>query len=513
MMIGQHLASRKRKAATVAAVLTALALGGGGMALATTNSLKSGTALTTSEATTAQVATGGFADVIERVRPTVVSVEVSRETAGLSAMDKEMPPKEFSERFSDERMEKWFRNNPGQRRDRHNAVPDEMKGAGSGFVIDAKGYVVTNNHVVEGASEIIVTLHDGKEHEASLIGRDPKTDLALIKIDADEDLAVADFGNSDDARVGDWVVTVGNPFGLDNTVTAGIISARGRSIGAGPYDDFLQIDAPINMGNSGGPAFNTGGEVIGVNTAIFSPSGGNVGIGFAIPASMVQEIIAELKTQGRVERGWLGVNIQAVTEDLADGFGLDEPKGAIVTEVVIDGPASDAGLKPGDVIIGVEGEAVEASRDLPRMIANLDAGQSTKMTIWREGEEQSITVKIGAYPDADQVASVDHTGEAAEKTVLGMGLAKVDPATRHSFSIGEGVEGVVITEVDPGSWAARKGISAGDVILKAGFEEVASPAEVAAAVKTAETKDQGTVVFLVAREAQERFVALPLRDA
>jgi serine protease Do len=340
-MFGRQFSSRQTKVASVSAVIAAIMLTGAGMAVATSDSLNSSTAITSPGTQITQANPGGFAEIVERVRPTVVSIEVTRAARAIPTNMEEAPFQEFFGRFFDEGMKRRFKYDPRGDGGRHGPTPNDTMAAGSGIIVDAGGYIVTNNHVVADASEILVTLDGGETYDAELIGRDPKTDLALIKIDADKDLGVASFGDSDEVRVGDWVIAVGNPFGLDNTVTMGIVSSRGRSIGAGPYDDFLQIDAPINRGNSGGPAFNTKGEVIGVNTAIFSPSGGNVGIGFAIPASMVQNVIADLKEHGEVERGWLGVHIQAVTDDLAEGLGLPEAKGAIVTEVVPGGPASD----------------------------------------------------------------------------------------------------------------------------------------------------------------------------
>ncbi len=292
----------------------------------------------------------------------------------------------------------------------------------------------------------------------------------------------------------------------------GIVSSRGRSIGAGPYGDFLQIDASINRGNSGGPAFNTKGEVVVVNTAIFSPSEGNIGIGFAIPASMVQDVVADLKEHGEVERGWLGVHIQAVTDDLAEGLGLPEAKGAIVTEVVPEGPASDAGFEQGDVITAVDGAPVDTMRDLPRMIAKLDPGESAEIMIWRNDKERTLTAKIGSFPKSEKIAEADDVEGAMEQDVLGMKLAKLDRSARTFYDIDQDIDGVIITDVEPDSWATRKGLAPGDVILKVGFDEVLSPRDVVAAIDAAEKNKKRTVLFLVSRETQERFVALPLRD-
>ncbi len=511
-MLGQQFSSRQIKVASVSAVIAAIMLTGAGMAVATSDSLKSSTAITSPGTQITQTNPGGFAEIVQQVRPTVVSIEVTRAARAISTNMEEAPFREFFDRFFDEGMKRRFKYDPRGEGGRHGPTPNDTMSAGSGIIVDADGYIVTNNHVVADAREILVTLDDGETYDAELIGRDPKTDLALIKIDADKDLGVASFGDSDKVRVGDWVIAVGNPFGLDNTVTMGIVSSRGRSIGAGPYDDFLQIDASINRGNSGGPAFNTKGEVIGVNTAIFSPSGGNIGIGFAIPANMVQDVVADLKEHGKVERGWLGVHIQAVTDDLAEGLGLSEAKGAVVAEVVPEGPASNAGFEQGDVITAVNGEMVTVMRDLPRMIAKLDAGESAEITVWRNGKERTLTAKIGRFPKSEQIATTDDVEGASEQEVMGMKLAKLDPSTRAFYDIDEDMDGVMITDVEPDSWASRKGLAPGDVILKVGFDEVLSPRDVVAAIDAAEKNKKRTVLFLVSRETQERFVALPFRD-
>lgn len=274
-----------------------------------------------------------------------------------------------------------------------------MHALGSGFIIDPDGYVVTNNHVIDGADEITVILEGGDRLEAKVVGRDAKTDLALLKIDADEPLPYVSFGDSDAARVGDWVVAVGNPFGLGGSVTAGIISARGRDIHAGPFDDFLQVDAPINRGNSGGPLFSTSGEVIGINTAIYSPNGGNVGIGFATPSSLARTVIAQLREKGSVERGWLGVTIQSVTDDIADSLGLDEAEGALVSKVLPDSPAASAGLQQGDVILALNGQRITRFKTLPRLVAEAKTGKPATVTVWRDGREKDVTVTIGRMPE------------------------------------------------------------------------------------------------------------------
>jgi serine protease Do len=541
--------SQKPRTAVTAAALAALMIGGTGLALAGSDSSQSSSAQSSSalsaaavQSSAAVVPLSGFADIVDSVRPAVVNIEAVREAGWRpDANEDEIDPlDDFFERFSDERgegpgaddddemresMKRWFREfqqrrhegdgyqgeRHGRFRDRQQGLP--MRAAGAGFIIDADGTIVTNNHVVAGADRINVTLNDGRSFEATLVGRDPATDLAVIEIEAEAPLPFVVFGDSEAARVGDWVLTIGNPFGLENSVSMGIISARGRSIGAGRYDDFLQIDAPINRGNSGGPAFNTRGEVIGVNTAIFSPSGGSVGIGFAIPSSMVQEIVAELQDEGRVERGWLGVRIQPVTEDLAEGLDLDEAKGALISEVTDDSPAEAAGLAVGDVVLSVNDKPIDDVRDLTRTIARLDPGEDAELELWRQGEMASVTVRLGAFPEPEQVALADPDQPKAGEAVMGMRLAELDERAREAFDIEEETEGVLITAVQPDSWAARKGLRRGDVIVQAGQAPVSSPAEVAAAVESARQEDRKAVLVLISREEEERFVTLPLRDA
>jgi len=547
-MRNRFLMVSKPRTAVTAAALAALMIGGTSLAVASSQSSQAegaaGTAVTAT-APPALAPMSGFADIVDSVRPTVVNIDVVREAGWRRDSDDDEDESEgFEDFFEDffeqrgedpdahdedetrEALKRWYRefqergsggeryDGEGRHGERH-GMPQGMpqRAAGAGFIIDADGTIVTNNHVVAGADRIQVTLNDGRSFEAKLVGRDPATDLAVIAIEADTPLPFAAFGDSDDARVGDWVLTVGNPFGLENSVTMGIISASGRSIGAGRYDDFLQIDAPINRGNSGGPAFNTRGEVIGVNTAIFSPSGGSVGIGFAIPSTMVQEIVAELQDEGRVERGWLGVHIQPVTEDLADGLNLDEARGAIVAQVTDDSPAEAAGLAAGDVILSVNDTPIADVRDLTRTIARLDPGEDAELGLWRKGEAADVTVSLGAFPEPEQVARAGDTAPKTGEAVMGMRLAELDERAREAFDIEEDTEGVLITAVRPESWAARKGLRRGDVILQAGLSPVSSPAEVAAVVESAKQEDRKAVLVLISREEEERFVTLPLRDA
>jgi serine protease Do len=377
---------------------------------------------------------------------------------------------------------------------------------GSGFIISEDGYVVTNDHVVDKGQSVTVILDDGTEYEAKVVGVDEKTDLALLKINnPDRKFTYVKFAQ-DAVRVGDWVVAVGNPFGLGGTVTAGIVSASGRDIGSGPYDDFIQIDAAVNRGNSGGPAFNLHGEVSGVNTAIFSPSGGNVGIAFAIPASSAQNIIADLQDDGHVVRGWLGVQIQGVTPELAEGLQLDKAKGSLVADAQADSPAAAAGIKSGDTILAVNGNDVAGPRELAAMIADMDPGAKVKVTYWRDGASHDVEVTLGTLPGEDQLASVDQSGQATPTAspLQDFGMA-VGPAEDES--------GVMVTDVDPNGQAAERGLQPGDVIISVGDAAVGSPADVEKMVENAKEGGMKAVLLRVKTGDQTRFVALSFARA
>ena len=354
---------------------------------------------------------------------------------------------------------------------------------------------MTNNHVVQDADEVTVKMKDGTEYTAKVIGTDPKTDLALIKINSDKTFQFVKFSGKE-PRVGDWVMAVGNPFGLGGSVTTGIISARGRDIGSGPYDDFLQIDASINKGNSGGPAFNLDGDVVGINTAIFSPSGGSVGIGFAVPASTAENVITSLRENGTVTRGWLGVQIQPVTADIAESLGVDGGKGAIVADVTEDSPALKAGFKIGDVILKVDGKDVADARDLAKKVAQIAPGKSIPVTIVRDGKTMDLAVKIGTMPGEQKMASVVQGGGASNLEGFGLKIAPADDGA-----------GVKVTDVDPNGPAAEKGLKPGDVILEVAGQEVHGPADVKDALKAAGKK---RVLMLVRSGDTQRFIALPV---
>ncbi len=444
-----------------------------------------------------------FSPVVKAVAPAVVHIEVTQRAGGGGESVEEMPPamREFFERFFGGRQP--F-DQPEQRGPR--------TGLGSGFFIDAAGHIVTNNHVIAGAESIVVTLKDGEKLNATLIGTDTRTDLALLKVERARPFPFVAFGDSDAAEVGDWVVAVGNPFGLDHTVTTGIISARGRSIGAGPYDDFLQLDAPINKGNSGGPAFNLSGEVIGVNTAIFSPTGGSVGIGFAIPSNLAKNVIGQLKNGGTVRRGWLGVAIQSVSQDIADGVGLAKAEGAIVSNVAEDGPAAAAGLQVGDVILEVDGERIEEMPELPRVIAGIPPDSTARLKVWRDGGERTIRVKLGALPDEKTLAAAQSQPAARNDAALGLTFAPLDAAARRAAGVDEGVAGVLIVDIDADSPLAKAALQPGAVLLKVKGKTVSSPEAAVRAIEEAQKgKESGTILLLVRQNGSDRFVAAPFK--
>jgi len=440
-----------------------------------------------------------FADLAERLLPIVVNISTTQLLEGAPEGDAfEDLFREFFERRGGDDMPSI----PPQRR---------QSSLGSGFIIGPEGYIVTNHHVVEGADEITIRLHDNTALQAEIIGSDDKTDLALLKVENGAPLPAAVWGDSDRARVGDWVLAVGNPFGLGGTVTAGIISARQRDINAGPYDDFLQTDASINRGNSGGPTFNMDGEVIGVNTAIFSPSGGSIGIGFAIPSSMARGIIDSLREFGEVRRGWLGVHIQTLTEELAEGLRLPDANGALVASVVANSPADTAGIQQGDVILEFDGRAVSEMRRLPRMVAETPIGRTVEVTVWRRGERQKVEVDLGllneevaaALPQPEVVPGPEQRIED-----LGLTLSGLSDELQRRFQIDPDAEGVVVTEVDPVSDAAERGLRAGDVIVELDQEPVTTPEEVRHHLERAREEGYRVVTLLVLRNGEYQWIAL-----
>lgn len=449
-----------------------------------------------------------FADLVKEVQPAVVNIATTSRIhmGGPGAIPEfRFPEGSPFERYFREFFEHGAPGQPGS-----GPLP-KARALGSGFIISADGYAVTNHHVIHNAEEITVTLHNGDHYPATVVGRDVKTDLALLKIDTGESLPYVEFGDSDSARVGDWVIAVGNPFGLGGSVSAGIISARGRDIQSGPFDDFLQIDAPINRGNSGGPLFDRQGKVIGVNTAIFSPSGGNVGIGFAIPSSLAKTVVASLKQNGRVDRGWLGVHIQEITGEIAQSLEMDDTQGALIAGVEPDGPADSAGFRTGDVILEFDGKPVEKVKDLPRIVAAANASDTVEVRVLRDGEEKTIEVTIGRMPNDDGPASNAPADKSPGAGKLGLALAPLTPETRQRLRLPDSTEGVVIADVERNSPAAREGIRPGDVIKRVGSRKVTSPGEVAEAVK--DYADRKAVLLLISRQGNDRFIAVPLDKA
>jgi serine protease Do len=446
-----------------------------------------------------------FADLVERVSPAVVSVTAEEKVSQPDAQDVPEGFKEFFRQFGGRGMPQM--------------KPQARKATsmGSGFIIDKSGLIVTNNHVVDGATKIKVKLPDGRTFDAKLIGTDSATDVALLRVKSDKPLPTVEFGNDRALRVGDWVVAVGNPFGLSNTVTAGIVSSIGRDIGNAeqPYTDFIQIDAPINQGNSGGPTFDLRGQVIGMNSMIYSPTGGSIGIGFAIPASTIKDVVAALEAHGRVARGWLGVQIQPVTPELAASLGLQDPKGALVASVVPDSPAARAGIRQGDLIVAINGKEVNDAHDVTRRVASLQAGKSAAFSIQRDGQRQAVNVTIGAKKDAQLAANIDPqsgaaAGIAPTGKAMGLGLTALTPEVRRAYNLDESVQGVLVTQVDPDSNAADQGLQPGDVVVSVRNKAVHTPLDIEKSVAAAHSAGVKSVLLLVSTEGTAHFVAVPI---
>jgi len=457
----------------------------------------------------ARGAPDSFADLAENLLPAVVNISTTQKVSG---RDEELPQFDFPPGSPFRDFFEQFQ------RKRREAPQRRGTSLGSGFVIDKTGYIVTNNHVIEGADQITVVMHDERKFEAKLVGRDPKTDLALLKVKTSEDLPSVSFGDSDHARVGDWVLAIGNPLGLGGTVTAGIVSARGRDIRSGPYDDYIQTDAPINRGNSGGPLFNIKGEVIGINTAILSPSGGSIGIGFSIPSQLAIGVIEQLRKYGATKRGWLGVQIQAVTDEIAESLGLKSSKGALVAGVVKESPAEAAGFKTGDVIISFDGREVPESRRLPRMVAETDVGKKVGVIVWRNGKRETLSVQLGELEKVDQAAlTTPEKSAPAEKgghqfKELGLSLSPLNPELASRFDLEEDVTGLVVVSVDEDSNASEKGLSPGDIIVEINQEKVRTLKEVQEQVDKAEKAGRRSVLLLVKfRQGEDPLRFVPLR--
>ncbi|WP_376095765.1 Do family serine endopeptidase [Roseomonas sp. CCTCC AB2023176] len=444
----------------------------------------------------APVALPSFADLVARVRPAVVTITTTARQAGDEGRNSPFP----SGSEGDRSFGRFFGERGGGGGSR------TVHALGSGFLIDGEGHIVTNNHVVQNATQVRVSLSDGREMPAQVVGRDPRTDLALLKVSADGPLPHLDLGDSDRERPGDWVVAVGNPFGLGGTVTAGVVSARGRDIGSGPYDDYLQIDAPINSGNSGGPLFATDGSVVGVNTAIYSPSGGSVGIGFAIPSNIVKQVVAQLQANGRVDRGYLGATTQAVTPTLAQALRLAEQRGALVDDVDPNGPAARAGLRPGDVITALNGADVASSRDLARAVGDARPGSEATLAVLRDGTRRDLRVTLSQLVDK---GATETASQAAEQPrgAIGIAVTSLDDSVRQELNLPRGLRGAVVAGVRPESPAAEAGLRPGDVITDVGGRDVADAQGVVRAIS--DGARTGAVALRIVRDGQGLFVAVP----
>jgi serine protease Do len=509
MSISPALKDTSVRRASLAALLVGAAIGVGATALAFSGtSLAAGTppplALSSPVTATPQ---SGFAPLVAKVKPAVVQIAItSRPQIDQGDQDGQMQqdgPQDMPGPFGD-MLRRYFHQHGG-----NGGAGMEEHALGSGFIIDPAGYIVTNNHVVDGAREVSVTLTDGNKYKARVVGRDAKTDLALLKIDAGHALPYVAFGNSDNEQEGDWVIAVGNPYGLGGTVTAGIVSAHGRNINAGPYDDFLQIDAPINPGNSGGPLFNVTGQVVGIDTAIYSPSGGSVGIGFAIPSNVAKDIVAQLREHGKVSRGWLGVQMQPLTPALAKAVGLSNDQGVVVDSVVDGSPAARASVQQGDVITAYDGKPIKSARDLAMAVADTPSGKTASLTVWRNEHSRSVNVTIGTEQNT-HVAMAD-TNASGEKPV-GMSLEPLTPDMRDQLNLKPTTQGVVVGQVAEGSRADESGIQAGDVIERVGGNPVSTPAQVAEAIHAAERQKKDALPLLVMRSGETAYLGLQLTE-
>jgi serine protease Do len=457
-----------------------------------------------------------IADVAEQVIDAVVNISTSQKVDPHIGNLPDLPPGSPMEEFFDE----FFKHHHGQGDDSDHA-PRRINSLGSGFIIDPSGLVVTNNHVIADADEINVILNDGTKLTAELVGKDAKSDLALLRVHPDKPLKAVKFGHSDKLRLGEWVIAIGNPFSLGGTVTAGIVSARNRDINSGPYDNYIQTDAAINRGNSGGPLFNLDGEVIGVNTAIISPSGGSIGIGFAVPSDSAVSVIEQLRQYGETRRGWLGVRIQQVTDDIAESLNIKPPRGALIAGVDDTGPAKPAGIEPGDVVVNFDGHDIKEMRDLPRVVADTPVGKEVDVVVIRKGKEETHKVKIGRLEDREKLAAAEAkrgTAPPAEKSVvqktLGLELSSLSDDLRKKFKIRDNVKGVVVTGVDASvaAAAADKRLAPGDVIVEVQYQSVGNPADLQTRLDQLKAQGKKVAVLLVSNaDGETRFVALSLQ--
>ena len=471
----------------------------------------------------AAVALPSFAPIVKQVMPAVVNISVTELANAISGDDGDDQdaspdqglPKNFPPSPFDELLRRFFQQQ--QRQGQGLPVPHgQMVALGSGFIIDPAGYIVTNNHVVAGSEKVTVIFQDDSRHPAKVLGRDPKTDLALLKIDAKQPLPYVSWGDSGQSQVGDWVLAVGNPFGLGGTVSPGVISARSRDIHSGPYDDFLQIDASINRGNSGGPDFNLNGQVVGINTAIYSPNGGSVGIGFAIPSNLAKPVIDQLRATGKVERGWIGVQIQDVTPEIAKNLGLPAASGALVADVTKGGPAEKVGFKQGDVILSYNGRDIIKVRDLPIAVAGTPVGDKAEVKLWRQGSQMTLEPVVAAMPDTQQLAKAESpstagdSGQAQATHAMGLKLSMLTPDLRRQAGVPAAVNGVIVTDIADDSPFADIGVQAGDVIVAVNQQPAVSPQDVAAKLDALNKQKGGnrTLLLLINRHGINQYVAL-----
>lgn len=458
---------------------------------------------------------GDFADLAERLLPAVVNISTTQtvQNRGMPDGIPQFPPGSPFEEFFKDFFER-------QQRGEGNQPPRQVSSLGSGFIVDARGYVVTNNHVIADADQVRVILHDNTELEAKVVGRDPEIDIAVLKVEPKKTLTAIQWGDSDKIRVGEWTLAIGNPFGLGGTVTAGIVSARGRDINAGRYDDFLQTDASINKGNSGGPLFSKAGEVIGINTAIFSQTGGSIGIGFAVPANLARPVVQQLIEFGRTRRGWLGVQIQSVTDEMVEALGLQRARGALVAKVVPGGPAEKAGIESGDVIVSLEGKEITTTNTLTRAVAETPVGRNVKVEIVRKGKRQTVTATLGELEAALASARTENGPKNGNRPQagrnetdladLGVRVAPLSKELRQRYDIKDDVKGVVITDVDPEGPAAKRDLRAGDVIIEVAQSEVRNPDDVSEMLKALKDAKRKVALLQIQRSGEPRFVPVPL---
>jgi serine protease Do len=474
----------------------------------------------------ARAAPDSFADLAAKLLPAVVNISSTTSLQAHNAAPGANPGPEVPLFPPGSPFEQFFkdflnRNRPGGQNGQNGqngepAPERRMQSLGSGFIIDPSGLVVTNNHVIDGADEITVTLQDNTSLKATVVGRDERVDVALLRVKPDKPLPAVPFGDSDNQRVGDWVLAIGNPFGLGGTVTAGIVSARGRDIRQGPYDDFIQTDAAINRGNSGGPLFNMDGQVIGINTAIYSPSGGSIGIGFSIPANLAKTVVDQLRDFGHARRGWLGVRIQQVTPDIAESLGMHDATGAMVAGVNDGGPADTAKIRNGDIILKFNGQDVKEMRNLPRMVAETAIGSSVPIILLRDGKEQTVTAKVGELPDDQQQVATATTTVKPDTTKptaiagLGLSIAPITQDTKDKYQLGADQKGVVITDVTPNSSASERGLKPGDVIVEVQQDPVSAPDDVQQRVDSVRKQNRRSVLMLIQRQDGLQWVPLQL---